>query len=227
MKIFQCCQLISCWGLLLLLFKVVFSKDLAGNSANVLVDIINVNRTAQKLTNLTNSPGLGCMALQYAKQCSANCTANNTAHCRVSEDDFTEVFAPDCGVELPTLAEISGHIIGCQSKYLQPSLAFSAVLVRDKRALSILSNKSNTKVGVGLIGAHWKGPFFWCILLSSGQGGSTFVLEDGGRGIEQKKGCFSGSTAPCSGVVRKTNVLSSHVLMAIFIFGNLLQHLYP
>ncbi|KAH0980723.1 hypothetical protein GBA52_007900 [Prunus armeniaca] len=139
----------------LLLAALVCSKN-HGNPANDLVEIINNNRTAHKLSKLNDSPGLGCIALQYAELCKGNCSINNTVNCKPSEDDFTEVFAPDCGVELPTFSTITGHIVGCQSKYLEPSLAFGHVLVRDSKALSILRNKSHTelckdKLGVFLI----------------------------------------------------------------------------
>ncbi|KAF2291989.1 hypothetical protein GH714_000049 [Hevea brasiliensis] len=160
----------------LLLAAFVSSKD-HGNPANDLVGIINENRTAHKLPQLNDSPGLGCMALQYVELCKGNCTGNRAVNCKPPEDDFTEVFAPNCGVELPTFGTITGHIVGCEFKYLQPSEAFSHVIVKDNRTLSILRNKSHTEVGVGLVGLH-KGPFFWCILFSNGQTNSTFVLED-------------------------------------------------
>lgn len=171
----------------------------AGNSANDLVGIINKNRTAQKLPELGSSPGLGCIALQYAKECLENCSASNTVTCRPSEDDFTEIFAPNCGVELPTFGTISGRIVGCQKDYLDPSEAFSHVLVHDRGTLSLLRNRTHTEVGVGIIKAHkHKGPYFWCVLFSSGKRNSTFVLDDLGEGIEQKTGCYSGTNTPCS-----------------------------
>uniref|UniRef100_A0A2P2N660 Ferredoxin n=1 Tax=Rhizophora mucronata TaxID=61149 RepID=A0A2P2N660_RHIMU len=196
----------------------------SGNPANDLVDIINENRTAQKLSQLNDSPGLGCMALQYAELCKGNCTGNNAVNCKPPGTDFTEVFAPNCGVELPTFGTITGHIAGCQSKYLEPSLAFSNVLVNSKRTLSLLGNKSHTEVGVGLVGFH-KGPVIWCILFSDGQTNSTFVLEDGGMGIKQKKGCFSGSSTPCS-CGQRFSVLLNNIITFAFFKICLLQHLY-
>ncbi|KAL1339451.1 uncharacterized protein LOC107464841 [Arachis duranensis] len=193
-----------------------------GNPANEIVDIINKNRTDQKLPHLNDSPGLGCMALQYIELCKGNCTGNNVVNCKPSEDDFTEVFAPNCGVELPTFGTITGHVIGCQKKYVEPSIAFSQVLVKDKSSLSILKNKSHTEVGVGLVGVH-KGPFFWCVLFSNGQTNSTFVLENRGEGIKQKTGCYSGSSAPCSGAQKSgfapSSIFSmSYVLILLFTF---------
>ncbi|XP_058104159.1 uncharacterized protein LOC131248116 isoform X2 [Magnolia sinica] len=167
------------------------------NAANELVDVINENRTAHKLPKLHDSPGLGCMALQYVRECTGNCTSNHTVSCRPPEEDITEVYAPNCGVELPTVNIISGRIIGCQSKYLTPAQAFSDVLARDKKTLSLVHNKGDTEVGVGIIRGTHRGPFFWCVLFSNGQTNSTFVLE-GGKGIKQKKGCFSGMDVQCS-----------------------------
>lgn len=186
----------------LLLLPVVSAHN-HGNPAKELVDMINKNRTAQKLPQLKANPGLGCMALQYAQECKGNCTIKNTFTCDPPEDDFTEVFAPNCGVELPTFSTISGQIMGCESKYIGPSEAFSGVLVRDKRALNTLRNKTHTEVGVGLMATH-KGHFVWCVLFSNGQTNSSFVLEDRGLGIKQKKGCFSGTSLPCSGGQKTT-----------------------
>ncbi|XP_021755192.1 uncharacterized protein LOC110720465 [Chenopodium quinoa] len=181
----------------LLLVAEVCSKKAHGNSAKEIVDIINKNRTAIKLPPLYDSAGLGCMALQYAEECKGNCTSSNTVSCRPLEDDFTEVYAPDCGVELPTFGTISGKLVGCWSKHLVPSDAFSQVLVHDKKSLSLLTNKTHTEVGVGVASTH-KGHFFWCVLFSSDQTNSSFILEDHGQGIKQKQGCFSGTNTTCN-----------------------------
>lgn len=192
-----------------------------GNPANDLIDIINKNRTAQKLQQLNDNPGLGCMALQYAEECKGSCTKNNTINCQPSEDDFVEIFAPNCGVELPTFGTISGHILGCRSKYMEPSEAFSQVLVHDKKTLSLLRNKTHTEVGVGMVRNH-KGPFLWCILFSSDQTNtSTFSLEDRGEGIKQKKGCYSGSSTPCSGGQKKTVLGFVYTLLFQYLYFNL------
>jgi len=180
--------------------------SLSGNPASDIVDIINKNRTDQKLPHLNDSPGLGCMALQYVELCKGNCSDNNAVNCKPPEDDFTEVFAPNCGVELPTFGTITGHIVGCQREYLEPSLAFSQVLIKDNNTVSVLKNKTHTEVGVGLVGLH-KGPFFWCVLFSDGQTNSTFMLENRGAGIQQKKGCYSGSSTSCSGGHRRSFAL--------------------
>lgn len=198
----------------------------SGNPANDLVDIINNNRTSHKLSKLNDSPGLGCMALQYAEFCKGNCSKNGTIYCTPSEDDFTEVFAPNCGVELPTIGTITGQIVGCHSKYLEPSLAFQHVLVGDNKALSILRNRSHNEVGVGMVGVH-KGPFFWSLLFSSEKTNSTFVLENRGTGIQQKKGCYSGSSIPCSAGRRITadSVTFNYVVITGFLCVHLVQQL--
>ncbi|XP_008775950.2 uncharacterized protein LOC103696192 [Phoenix dactylifera] len=188
-----------CWKFSILCLSIVAlvaSAKNDGNPANEVVDCINKNRTTNKLPKLYNSPGLGCMALQYISECMGNCSTNNTLSCQPPEVDITEVYAPNCGVELPTVGTISGHLVGCQWKHLNPEQAFSKVLISDKKRLSLLHSKDHTEVGVGFSRAH-HGPFFWCILFSSGKTNSTFVLE-GGRGIKQRNGCFSGKDLPCS-----------------------------
>ncbi|KAI4353044.1 hypothetical protein L6164_002022 [Bauhinia variegata] len=218
MKNLYCPELYSfCF---LLLVVLVSSKN-HGNPANDLVSIINNNRTALKLPQLNDSPGLGCMALQYVELCKGNCTANNAVNCKPPEDDFTEVFAPNCGVELPTFGTITGHIVGCQEKYVEPSLAFSQVLVKDKKSLSLLRNKSHTEVGVGMVGVH-KGPFFWCVLFSNGKTNSSFVLENRGAGIKQTQGCYSGSSAPCS-VGKKNRASAFSIFFMGFVFVLLIK----
>ncbi|KAJ6797266.1 Uncharacterized protein M6B38_216310 [Iris pallida] len=172
-----------------------------GNPANEIVGFINANRTASKLLKLYNSPGLGCMALQYISQCTGNCSSNNTLRCEPPEADITEVYAPNCGVELPTVGDISGHIVGCQWRYLDPEQAVSQVLFRDKKVLALLHGKEHTEVGVGLRRVK-RGASLWCVLFSTGKSDDSFVLE-GGKGIEQKTGCFSGTDVTCSGVGRK------------------------
>lgn len=202
----------------LLLAALVCSKN-HGNAANDLIEIINKNRTDNKLPRLSNSRGLGCIALQYAEECKGNCTDNNTIHCQPPEDDFTEVFAPNCGVELPTFGTISGYILGCQKKYLDPPEAFSHALIQDRKTLSLLKNRTHTEVGVGIIGSHkHKGPYIWCVLFSNSQTNTTFVLEDLGKGIEQKSGCYSGSSIPCSRGHKNTDLLSNIWILFLYIF---------
>uniref|UniRef100_A0A1D1XRK6 Uncharacterized protein n=1 Tax=Anthurium amnicola TaxID=1678845 RepID=A0A1D1XRK6_9ARAE len=184
-----------------------------GNAANELLDIVNRNRTAHKLPKLSNNAGLGCIALQYITGCMGNCSTNNTASCEPPEDDITEVFAPNCGVELPTVSIISGRLIGCQWRYLEPAEAFSDVLAPSKKSLSILRDKEHTEIGVGMLGQR-HGPFFWCILFSSGQTNFSFTI-DSATGVEQTKGCFSGPDIACSGGQR---LLLTESSSAIFLY---------
>ncbi|KAI3741704.1 hypothetical protein L1987_59378 [Smallanthus sonchifolius] len=199
-----CFQWIIALGFLLLAAAVTSKNH--GNQANDLVDIINKNRTAKKLPVLNNSPGLSCIALQYIKECRVNCSENNTVNCKPPENDFTEIFAPNCGVELPTFGTISGLIVGCQQKHLDPPEAFSRALIHSNKTLSIIHNKTHTEVGVGIVRAKsHKGPYLWCALFSSNGKNSSFVLEDLGKGIEQKEGCYSGSGVSCSSGGRNGN----------------------
>ncbi|GAA0156305.1 hypothetical protein Leryth_007175 [Lithospermum erythrorhizon] len=207
----------------LLLASSVSSKH-NGNTANDLVEIINKNRTASKIPQLYNSPGLGCIALQYARVCTGNCSSNSTIKCQPSEDDFTEVFAPNCGVELPTFGTISGYLLGCHQGYLEPSEAFVNVLVRDKKTLSSLRNRTHTEVGVGIIKAHkHKGPYIWCVLFSNSQTNTSFVLDDLGQGIKQTKGCYSGTNSTCNEGQKNTRKLYD-VILTVLLYLIVFQH---
>ncbi|CAH2071605.1 unnamed protein product [Thlaspi arvense] len=216
----EICSLMSIL-LLLSLSKLVSSK-LHGNSASEMVRILNQNRTARKLGKLNESPGLGCIALQYAELCEGKCNVvNNTLTCEPNEADFTQVFAPNCGVELPTFGTITGHVLGCSSKYEKPEVAFSDILFRDNKTLLVLRNRSHTEVGVGMAKLH-KGTFFWCLLFSDGETNSSFALEDNGRGIKQKRGCYSGSAFSCSNAhmvcARLLNSFLGILLSSFFLF---------
>ncbi|CAO2040027.1 unnamed protein product [Urochloa humidicola] len=187
-----------------------------GNPANDLVALVNGKRAAGKLPALRNSAGLGCMALQYISDCMAMsggagaCSGDNTVACEPPEAHITEVYAANCGVELPTVDVVSGRLIGCHRKRSDPEDALQAVLASgaagngntsssiskananaSAAALSVILGKEHTQVGAGFDRAHRHGPFFWCLLFSSGSANSTFLLEAGGKGIHQTHGCFS------------------------------------
>ncbi|XP_051148209.1 uncharacterized protein LOC127263218 [Andrographis paniculata] len=167
------------------------------NAANDLLKIINANRTSLKLPELSISPGLGCIALQYAEACSRNCKANGTLiGCEHREDDFTEIFAPNCGVELPTLGTISGHILGClrRGNRLRPEDVFGDAVFGDRAAMR---NGSFVQAGAGVSGGG--GP--WCVVFSETPRNGSFVLGGFGKGVVQKSGCYSRVDALCSGGV--------------------------
>ncbi|TVT97706.1 hypothetical protein EJB05_57026 [Eragrostis curvula] len=172
-----------------MLLGTVSPAKIHGNPANDLVALINGKRAASKLPPLRNSAGLGCMALQYISECiSSNkeeCSgSNNTVvKCQPPEAHITEVYAANCGVELPTVDVISGHLIGCNR---DPEDAL--LLLGDK----VIRGKEHTQVGAAFDRAHRRGPFFWGVLFSSGSPNSTFLLEAAGRGIQQTHGCSSG-----------------------------------
>ncbi|CAN6486879.1 unnamed protein product [Victoria cruziana] len=201
---------------LLLLFGAVSPKH-HGNPANELVEIINANRTSNKLSILNNNPGLGCMALQYIMECGGNCSRNNTSICTPPEVDFTEIFAPNCGVELPTVNIISGRLVGCNQNDLDPLEAYASVLVPDNKTLSILYQKNHTEVGVGLGRTGHKKPFFWCVLFSSGPSNSTFVL-DTKEMVKQKQGCFSGIDSTCNSSAKISSVWLNYMSLLVFIY---------
>ncbi|XP_075477239.1 uncharacterized protein LOC142518366 [Primulina tabacum] len=198
------------------LFAACVCSKKSANAATDLAEIINNNRTSPMAPKLSVSPGLGCIALQYANACKGNCSSNNTITCQPPEDYFTEIFAPNCGVELPTFGTISGHILGCQKTYLEPSEAYSRVLVLDPRTLSLSRNRTFTQVGVGILGGHkGKGPYIWCVLFSNSQRNTTFVLENLGKGIVQTSGCYSGTSLACSAGHRNSSVF---FILSLFIF---------
>lgn len=183
----------------------------AGNPANDLVSLINGKRAASKLPALRNSEGLGCMALQYISECMATgaaaCSSGNTVVCQPPEAHITEVYAANCGVELPTVDVISGRLVGCQRERDGPEDALQAVLASatgnstnatatEATALSVIRGKEHTQMGAGFDRTHRRGPFFWCLLFSSGSANSTFLLEAGGKGIGQTHGCYSAPDRP-------------------------------
>ncbi|KAL6911196.1 hypothetical protein ACP4OV_000001 [Aristida adscensionis] len=155
-----------------------------GNPANELVAAVNGKRAASKLRALRTSAGLGCMALQYITECmdaGKACGGDNTVACEPPEAHITEVYAANCGVELPTVDVISGRLVGCCHGDGELPLPPSPVI----------RGKEHTQVGAGVDRARRRGPFFWCLLFSSGSANSTFQLEAAGKGIHQTHGCFS------------------------------------
>ncbi|CAL4967825.1 unnamed protein product [Urochloa decumbens] len=199
----------------MLLLGAASPAKIHGNPANDLVALVNGKRAASKLPALRNSAGLGCMALQYISDCmamsggGAACSGDNTVACEPPEAHITEVYAANCGVELPTVDVVSGRLIGCHRERSGPEDALQAVLAsraagngnattsiskanaNASSALSVILGKEHTQVGAGFDRAHRHGPFFWCLLFSSGSANSSFLLEAGGKGIPQTHGCFS------------------------------------
>ncbi|GLJ21546.1 hypothetical protein SUGI_0399300 [Cryptomeria japonica] len=189
---------ICCWVIpvALLLSLDLVAAHIHGNPADELVDMINKNRSSHiksPSSQLYDNPGLACMALQYIDTYNGKCDEGK----KPPEVDITEVFAPDCGVELATVQTISGRLLACQLHYAEPAQAFSQLLIESKKSLSILYDGNHTEVGVGVSGTNGGGPYFWCALFGSGQTNSTFELE-GGKALKQSQGCFSGSDAPCA-----------------------------
>ncbi|BAF10554.1 uncharacterized protein [Oryza sativa Japonica Group] len=189
----------SSFGLwmLLLMLEAVSPAKIHGNPANDLVALVNANRTATKLPHLRTSAGLGCMALQYISDCigiGIGCAGDNTVACQPPEAHITEVYAANCGVELPTVDVITGRLLGCHRQRSDAEAALEAVLSgsgNSTAARAVIRGKEHTQVGAGFDRAHRRGPFFWCLLFSSGSANSTFLLEAAGKGVHQSHGCFS------------------------------------
>ncbi|XP_051129400.1 uncharacterized protein LOC127250260 [Andrographis paniculata] len=196
----------SCFYLFLFLIAAtaacVRSADrVTDNPADQLVAAINSNRTAGKSSTLYSNPGLACIALQYIKAFQGDCgVVGGPKAKRPPDSEFAQTFAPNCGVEASTLAPITGRLLGCQSKYVKPSEAFSEILMKKNRSLEILYSKNHTEVGAAVSGSDGGGPYFWCVLFSGGKSNSSFVPQ-GGVAKVTEKGCFSGAHDACSGAV--------------------------
>ncbi|PSS19328.1 Proline-rich protein [Actinidia chinensis var. chinensis] len=190
----------------LVVFSVLFSLSSANvqskvtdNPADQLVTTLNANRTAHKEPALFDNPGLACIALQYIKAYQGSCDEVGGPDAKKPPDsDFAETFAPNCGVLASSLSPITGRLLGCQSKYLGPSEAFSEILMTKDKSLEILYNKNHTQVGVAVSGSDGGSPYFWCILFSGGKTNTSFVLE-GGVAKVSRPGCFSGANDDCNG----------------------------
>lgn len=171
------------------------------NPADELVATVNSNRTASKLPSLYSSQGLACIALQYIKAYQGDCGAVGGPNAkRPADSEFAETFAPNCGVEASTLTPITGRLLGCQSKYVKPSEAFSEILMKNSKSVEILQSKNHTEVGAAVSSSDGGAPFFWCLLFSNGKSNSSFVLE-GTTAKIIRPGCFSGADDKCSNAV--------------------------
>ncbi|KAE9603667.1 putative CAP domain-containing protein [Lupinus albus] len=186
----------------LLLFRAASADTqikVTDNPADKLVAVLNENRTAHKVSTLSDNPGLACLALQYIKAYQGDCgSVGGSDAKKPPESQFAEVFAPNCGVKASTLAPITGRFLGCQTKYVHAPEAFSDILIRNQRSLDILYSKNHTQVGAAVTGTDGGSPYFWCVLFSSGKPNNTFAFE-GGVAKLTKPGCFSGANDVCSG----------------------------
>ncbi|XP_022027625.1 uncharacterized protein LOC110928879 [Helianthus annuus] len=185
------------------------SKNVTNNPADQLVAIVNRNRTAHKASSLGNNPGLACIALQYIKAYQGNCDDVGKSK-KPADSEFADTFAPKCGVEVATLAPITGRVIGCQSEYVNPERAYTEILTIKSRSLDIIYNTTYTEVGAAVSGSDGGGPYFWCLLFSNAKANSSFVLE-GGTAKLTNPGCFSGAHDECNGAYgleQHLNILS-------------------
>lgn len=190
--LFACC-------ILLVSTSVLAANKVTENPADELVAEINSNRTAQKGSSaLLDNPGLACIALQYIKAYEGNCGEVGGENAKKPADSqIAETFAPNCGVLASSLTPITGRLLGCQSKYVQPKEAFS-ILMANSRALEIVHSKNHSEVGAAVSGSDGGSPYFWCVLFSSGKSNSSFSFE-GGVAKLTRPGCFSGANDDCSG----------------------------
>ncbi|KAM0929080.1 hypothetical protein ACQ4PT_001855 [Festuca glaucescens] len=197
------------------------------NPANSLVALVNANRTAARLPPLRNSKGLGCMALQYVSHCITATTHDAcdtgvlAASCHPPETDVTEVYAANCGVELPTVDLISGRLLGCSSSSDSPDVLLLGA--NASATAAVVRGKEHTQVGAGFLRQRRHGPYLWCLLFSSGSPSSTFRLEAAGRGIAQTQGCFSDpdNTLSCSSAGRLITSMASPAALLLLFFAAL------
>lgn len=182
-----------------MLSNIYNTEKVTDNPADQLVAQINNNRTAQKgSSELIDNPGLACIALQYIKAYGGNCGEVGGANAKKPADsEIAETFAPNCGIVASSLTPITGRLLGCQSKYIQPNEAFS-MLVENSKALDLVHSKNHTEVGAGVSGSDGGSPYFWCVLFSNGTSNSSFSFE-GGEAKLTRPGCFSGANDDCSG----------------------------
>ncbi|GAB4854541.1 hypothetical protein Ancab_023122 [Ancistrocladus abbreviatus] len=186
-------------------------SKITDNPADQLMAALNDNRTAKHLPALYDNPGLACIALQYIKAYQGNCDdVRGTDAKKPADSEFAETFAPNCGVSVPTLALITGRLLGCQSKYISPSEAFTGLLMENNKSLEILYSKNHTEVGAAVSGSDGGSPYFWCVLFSNGNSNSSFVLENGVAKVT-RPGCFSGANDYCSSA---SNWIQSYHLLA-------------
>lgn len=161
--------------------------------------VLNNNRTAHQLKPLYDNPGLACIALQYLKAYQGDCGAVGGSNAKKPADaQFADNFGPSCGVLVSTLSPITGRLLGCQSRYVKASEAFSDILTKNNKSLEILYNKNDTEVGAAVSGTDGGSPYFWCVLFSSGNTSSSFAFEGGVAKIT-RPGCYSGANDDCSG----------------------------
>lgn len=189
------------------------------NPADQLVDVLNKNRTLEKLPSLYNNPGLACIALQYIKAYQGDCKAvgGGKDSKKPPESSFAEVFSPACGVDVKTLSRITGRFLGCQSEYVDPTHAFSDILIATQKSFDILYSKNHTEVGAAVRGSDGGGPYFWCVLFSNGKSNASFVFE-GGVVKVSKPGCYSGTSEECSaaGGLSGPSLAAAGALLAFF-----------
>ncbi|KAJ6807963.1 uncharacterized protein M6B38_169320 [Iris pallida] len=177
------------------LIPVIFLFSFEDNPADELVAAVNSNRTGHKSSSLFANPGLGCVALEYIKAYKGQC-GDVGGNMRPPNSSFTEIFAPDCGIDAKSLGPITGRLIACQTKYVKPDEAFG-LLVRDARSLEILHDKGHREVGAATVGTDGGSPYFWGVLFSSGGANGSFSFE-GGAPKPNRPGCYSGANDDCS-----------------------------
>ncbi|KAK4755931.1 hypothetical protein SAY87_009688 [Trapa incisa] len=209
------------WFLSLCLLSISALADVhvkvTDNPADQLVDVLNSNRTAHKVSTLYDNAGLACIALQYIKAYQGDCGAVGGSDAKKPpESEFAQTFAPNCDVQVSSLTQITGRLLGCQTKYVKPSEAFSEILMKNQKSIDIVTDKNHTEVGAAVSGSDGGSPYFWCVLFSNGTTNSSFVFE-GGEPKISRPGCFSGANDQCSGTYRSLTLHTWSYIVAILV----------
>ncbi|KAJ6330378.1 hypothetical protein OIU76_009064 [Salix suchowensis] len=183
------------------------------NPADQLVAALNNNRTAKKESTLYDNPGLGCIALQYIKAYQGDCGAVGGDDAKKPPDSqFADTFAPNCGVTASTLSQITGRLVACQSKYVEPSKVFSEILMKDSKSLEILYYKNHTEVGAGVTGTDAMARAIVALLWREARLKIT------------RPGCFSGANDVCSSAnwsrsITLWSYIATAFIAAAYVFG--------
>lgn len=94
--------------------------------------------------------------------------------------------------------------------------------MKNNRSLEILHSNNHTEVGAAVSGSDRGGPYFWCVLFSSGKSNTSFVPQ-GGVAKVSGTGCFSGANDACSAAAVALSTTLILTLCPIALAGFLAQ----
>ncbi|KAK4760093.1 hypothetical protein SAY87_023224 [Trapa incisa] len=77
-----------------------------------------------------------------------------------------------------SLAQITGRLLPCQTKYVKPPEAFSEILMKNRKSIDIVTHKNHTEVGAAGSESDGGSP-------SNGTTNSSFSFEGGEQKISR------------------------------------------